>query len=103
VVENGQPIVTVVSTDQPLWISAAVSELDVSRVKPGQPVQIRIDAFRRRWFRGEVDKVGHATEFLGVQNSPWMLQQVPVKVTFDPDGASVRHGMTCRSWIDIRQ
>jgi HlyD family secretion protein len=103
VVVKGEPIVTLVSTDEDLWISAAVSELDISRVQEGQSVRIRIDAFGRQWFGGTVDKVGRATEVVGVQNSPWMLQQVPVKVTFDADRADVRHGMTCRAWIDIRE
>ncbi len=103
VVVKGMPIVTLVSTDEPLWISSAVSELAIDQVRAGQPVSIRIDAFGRRWFHGTVDKVGRATEFSGNQSSPWMLQQVPVKVTFKSDGADVRHGMTCRIWIDVRK
>ena len=103
VVLQGMPIVTVVSTEVPLWLSASVSELYVDRVRAGQPAKIRIDAFRRRWFRGEVEKVGRATEFVGEQSSPWMIQEVPLKLTLDPQGMDVRHGMTCRVWIDSRQ
>jgi multidrug resistance efflux pump len=103
VVVKGMPIVTVVSTDQPLWISSSVSELYVDRVRVGQPVLIRIDAFGRRRFPGTVEKVGRATEASLEQSSPWTLQQVPVKVTFDPEDADVRHGMTCRIWIDARK
>jgi membrane fusion protein (multidrug efflux system) len=103
VVVKGMPIVAVVSTDQPLWITLAVSELYVDRVRAGQPVVIRIDAFGRRRFHGAVEKVGRATESSLNQTSPWTLQQVPVKLTFDPEGADVRHGMTCRVWIDARK
>lgn len=103
VVVKGQPIVTVVSTDIPPWITASVSELYIDRVREGQPVLIRIDAFRRRWFHGTVEKVGRATEFTVEQGSPWMIRKVPIKVTFDPEGTHVRHGMTCRAWIDVRK
>ncbi len=103
VVVKGMPIVTVVSTEVPLWLSASVSELYVDRIRAGQPALIRIDAFRRRWFHGEVEKVGRATEFASEQSSPWMIQEVPLKLTFDPQGMDVRHGMTCRVWIDYRK
>jgi len=103
VVEKGAPIVTVVCTDVPLWINASVSELYVDRVREGQPALIRMDAFRRHWFHGKVEKVGRATEFAGDQSSPWMIQQVPLKLTFDPKGLQVKHGMTSRVWIDTRK
>jgi multidrug resistance efflux pump len=103
VVEMGIPIVTVVSTEVPPWISASISELYVGQVKEGQPALIRIDAYRGRWFKGEVEKVGRATEMSAGQGSPWMLQQVPIKLSFDPAGEDVRHGMTCRAWIDVRE
>jgi len=103
VVVNGQPIVTIVSTEVPLWISASVSELYVDRVREGQPALIRLDAFRRRWFHGKVEKVGRATEFASDQSSPWMVQRVPLKLSFNPEGVDVRHGMTCRVWIDVRK
>ncbi len=110
VVETGVPIVSLLATDIPLWISASVSELYATRVKEGQPVLIRIDAlsrglFRRRWLHGTVEKVGAATEFqtTGGGASPWMIQQVPVKITFDPEGESPKHGTTCRLWIDVRE
>jgi len=109
VVVKGMPIVTVVSTEHPLWVSAAVSELDVDRVRAGQPVLMRIDAFRgrwfssKKWFHGTVEKVGQATEFAEqTQGSPWMMQHVPVKITLDREVPGLRHGMTCRAWVDVR-
>ncbi len=102
VVVKGQPIVTLVATEVPLWISASVSELYIDRVREGQPVLIRMDAFRGQWFDGEVEKVGRATELSTDQSSPWMVQRVPLKITLDTEGKNVRHGMTCRVWIDVR-
>jgi multidrug resistance efflux pump len=102
VVVKGQPIITLVSTEVPLWISASVSELYIDRVHEGQPVLVRMDAFRKRWFHGTVDKVGRATEFSSDQASPWMIQRVPLSIKIDTEGMNVRHGMTCRVWIDVR-
>jgi multidrug resistance efflux pump len=98
----GVPIVTVVASDSPLWISAAVSELLVGRVRVGQPVVIRIDAFRNRTFRGKVTQIGGATEFSTGETARWQLQQVPIKVSLDTEGVAVIPGMTCRVWIDVR-
>lgn len=107
-VSNGEPIVTVLANDVPFWISASVSELYAGRVKEGQPVLIRIDSvytgrFGRRWLHGKIEKVGAATEFQANESSPWMVQQVPMKIAFDPEGLPVKHGATCRAWIDVRK
>ena len=103
VVTKGMPIVTVVSTEQPFWITGSVSELYVSRVKDNQPVIIHIDAYRGRTFRGKVTRVGGATDF-STEDSPWALKQVPIKVAFDTQGlqGQLKPGMTCRVWIDVR-
>ncbi len=108
VVEKGQPIVTVLATDVPFWIAASVSELYSTSVREGQPVLIKVDSLNRawlrtRWLRGRVEKVGAATEFQAAEGSPWIMQQVPIKIAFDPEGELVKHGATCRVWIDVRE
>ena len=105
VVTKGQPIVTVVSTDNPLWISGFVSELYASRVRENQPAVIRIDAFRGRVFRGRLARVGAATDLQSTAESPWALKQVPIKVHFDSGemAKEIKPGMTCRVWIDVRK
>ncbi len=103
VVGKGEPIVTIASTDRPLWINAGVTELAVAKVKAGQPVIIRLDAFPRRKFTGKVTKVGKATTFSADASSPWQLQQVPLKISLDAKDPRIIPGMTCRVWIDIRK
>jgi multidrug resistance efflux pump len=103
VVTKGTPIVTVVSTDNPLWISGSISELYADRVREEQPVLIRLGAFPHRSFRGKVAQVGGATESSTGENSPWVLQQVPIKVSFDPGKARVLPGMSCQIWVDVRE
>ena len=103
VVTKGLPIATIVSTDDPFWITASVSELLVSRVREGQLAIIKIDAFRGHTFEGKVTQVGGATEF-SAEDSPWALKQVPIKLSFDSQGLKeqLKPGMSCRVWIDVR-
>jgi multidrug resistance efflux pump len=103
VVTKGLPIVTIVSTDDPFWITASVSELLVSQVKEGQPAIITIDAYRRKTFTGKVTQVGGATEFTA-DDTPWSLKQIPIKLSLDAQGMEdqLKPGMSCRVWIDVR-
>lgn len=108
VVELGQPIVTVLATDVPYWITASISEMYAGRVKEGQRVLILVESlrrgiFRKNWLHGKVDKVGAATEFQSSESSPWMIQQVPLKISFDPAGQQITAGASCRVWIDTRE
>lgn len=111
VVTKGAPIVTIVCTDSrpgsqgsPYWITGAVSELYAARVHKDQPVTIVMEAFRGREFHGTVEQVGGATEVSsGDAANQWMLQQVPIRVSFDPKGAPVKPGMSCQAWIDVRK
>lgn len=108
VVELGRPIVTILATDVSYWIAASVSEMHAGRVKEGQRVLIRVESlrgriFKRTWLHGKIDKVGAATEFQAAESSPWMIQQVPLKISFDPAGQRITSGATCRVWIDIRE
>jgi len=105
VVTAGSPIVTIVDTQGPLWISASISELYVARVKEGQPVLLRIDAFPGREFTGRVAQVARATDMsstTSAASSPWQIQQVPIRISFENKDARVIPGMTCEAWIDVR-
>jgi multidrug resistance efflux pump len=103
VVTKGSPIITIVATDSRLWISASLSELVVGRVREGQRAIIKLDAFHGHTLQGRVVQVGGATEISTTDTSPWQLQQVPIKITFDPKGLQVIPGMTCRVWVDVRR
>ncbi len=103
VVSKGEPIVTIASTDRPLWISGGVTELVVAKLKPGQSVMIRLDAFPRRKFKGKLIQVGKATASSPGASSPWQLQQIPLKISLDAKDPRIIPGMTCRAWIDIRK
>ena len=57
VVSAGDPVFTVADLDT-LWLIAAVNEADMSRVRPGQRVQIVVRAFADRKFSGKVLRLG---------------------------------------------
>ncbi len=106
VVAKGAPIVTIVSTEkrhgQSFWVTGAVSELYAAQVHEGQPVLVELEAFHGRRFTGTVEQVGGAMEATGTDSNQWMLQQVPLRVAFDPKEAPVKPGMTGRLWITTR-
>lgn len=73
------------------WVEANFKEKQLSEMRPGQPVTIKIDAYPGVSFKGHVDSVGAGTgsEFsiLPAQNANgnWVkvTQRVPVRIVFD--------------------
>ncbi len=77
---------------------AYVSEVEVSKVKPGQPVTITVDAFPAKSFTGRVFTVGNIGEKLN--NSDTKVFEVQIKVDgYDPE---LRPSMTTNNKILIK-
>jgi multidrug resistance efflux pump len=55
--EEGEPLLTLGRTDS-LELEFGVDQRDVSRVRPGQQVRLRVDALPQRTFSGTVSSVG---------------------------------------------
>ncbi len=74
-----------------VWITANFKETQLAEMRPGQPVDISIDAYPGRTFRGHVDSIqsGSGTVFslLPAENATGnfvkVVQRVPVKIVFD--------------------
>ncbi len=74
-----------------LWITANFKETQLTDMRPGQPVSIRIDAYPDRDFRGHVVSLqpgsGTAFSLLPAENATGnyvkVVQRVPVKIEFD--------------------
>jgi membrane fusion protein (multidrug efflux system) len=103
-VQVGQALLAIVPRN--VWITANFKETQLTLMKPGQPVWIKVDAFPQRKFRGHVDSLqaGTGAQFslLPPENAAGnyvkVVQRVPVKIVFDegddpsqmmPLGASV--------------
>lgn len=61
VISPGMEIAVIADTTH-FYIKANVEETDIFRIKPGQQVDIRIDAYPGRRFTGSVESIGQATD-----------------------------------------
>lgn len=108
-VEAGRVALGLVGSDR-LWVEANLKETDLTWVKPGQRATITVDTYPGHEWRGVVDTISPATgaEFsiLPPQNATgnWVkiVQRVPVRVTVqaDPDGPTLRAGLSAEVEID---
>lgn len=89
-VQQGSPLLAIVEGDY--WITANFKETQLEDIKPGQPVEIKLDAFPHHTFIGRVDSLSPASgsQFAllppdnATGNFTKVVQRIPVKVTFDP-------------------
>jgi membrane fusion protein, multidrug efflux system len=90
-VNPGQALFAIVQDD--MWVTANFKETQLADIRPGQPVDISIDAIPSTKFRGRVDSFqpGSGTEFsvLPAENATGnfvkIVQRLPVKIVFDDD------------------
>ncbi|XGV96927.1 MAG: HlyD family secretion protein [Leptolyngbya sp. BL-A-14] len=89
-----QPGQTLMSLVQPIpWVTANFKETQLGKMQPGQAVEIKIDAFPERVFRGKVDSLSPASgaKFAllppdnATGNFTKIVQRIPVKIVFDAD------------------
>jgi membrane fusion protein (multidrug efflux system) len=89
-VVSGVGAVSIVHSDS-AWIEANFKEKQLTDMRPGQPVTVKIDAYPGEKFKARVESIGAGTgsEFslLPAQNANgnWVkvTQRVPVRVAFD--------------------
>ena len=95
-----------------LWVTANFKETQLTDMRPGQPVEMTIDAYPDRKLTGKVASVqpGSGTVFslLPAQNATGnyvkVVQRVPVKLTFDglPDDVTIGPGMSVVPSVRVR-
>jgi membrane fusion protein (multidrug efflux system) len=87
-VQVGQNLLALVPTD--IWVIANFKENQIGLMRPGQPVEIEVDALGRT-FKGHVDSIqagsGAAFSLLPPENATGnyvkVVQRVPVKIRFN--------------------
>ncbi|WFU38949.1 HlyD family secretion protein [Bradyrhizobium sp. CB82] len=109
-VTPGQSLMMFVPDD--VWIVANYKETQLKHMRPGQPVEIRIDAYPDRKLTGRVDSVqpgsGTAFSLLPAENATGnyvkVVQRVPVKIVVDrwPADLPVGPGMSVVPWTRVR-
>ncbi len=112
VIAPGQQLMTLVPLND-LWVVANFKETQLDKMRPGQKVEIKVDAFSDKKFEGHVDSVAGATgakfSLLPPENATGnyvkVVQRVPVKIVFeanqDPEHL-LRPGMSVEPTVLLR-
>lgn len=107
-VQAGQNLMMVYNPDQ-LWVETNVKETSFARVRTGQAVRIRVDAFSGESFSGRVERIGAAaTSEFALLPSPnpsgnftKTTQRIPVRIHFDEPDPRLRPGMMVEVGIHV--
>ena len=109
---NAQPgQVLMLFVPEKKWITANFKETQLDLMRAGQPVDIAIDAYPGRVFRGHVDSIqagsGAAFSLLPPENATGnfvkVVQRVPVKIVFDePPDVYIGPGMSVVPTVRVR-
>ena len=91
-VNIGQELVDVLPLDD-VWVTANFKETQLARLRPGQPVEVNVDAYGRKW-KGRIANLGGGTGAPfgalpenATGNYVKVVQRVPVRIDFDrPEG-----------------
>ncbi len=113
-VQAGTPLLAIVSNEY--WITANFKETQMEKMKPGQAVEIKLDAFPHKIFLGRLDSVSPAS---GAQfallppdnatgNYTKIVQRIPVKIVFDADSIKgyenrITPGMSAVISVDVAE
>lgn len=88
---TGAPLFVLVPDE--VWIVANFKENQVGKMKEGQPVEIKIDTYPNKVFKGKIDSIQRAS---GAKSSLFppenavgsfvkIVQRIPVKIVFDEE------------------
>lgn len=88
-VQIGQPLLAIVPGE--VWVTANFKESQIGRMAPGQSVEITVDAYPDKVFKGHVDSIQAGTgarfSLIPPENATGnyvkVVQRVPVKIVFD--------------------
>ena len=91
IVAPGQQLMALVPLDD-VWITANFKETQLKRMKVGQEVEIDVDAYGGRAYKGHIDSISAASgarfSLLPPENATGnyvkVVQRVPVKIVLDP-------------------
>jgi membrane fusion protein (multidrug efflux system) len=110
-VQAGTQLMAVVPLDA-VYVVANFKETQLTHVRNGQPVEIRIDSFRSTRLKGHVDSLSPASglEFAllppdnATGNFTKIVQRVPVKIVFDDHRLTglLRPGMSAEPVVDTK-
>jgi membrane fusion protein (multidrug efflux system) len=113
VAQMGQPLLAIVPLHE-VWVLANFKETQLARIRPGMAVEVRVDSFSDRVFKGTVDSLAAGTgarfSLLPPENATgnWVkvVQRLPVKIKLDPgqfgNPDTLRAGMSAVVTVTLR-
>jgi membrane fusion protein, multidrug efflux system len=93
-VQTGQALLAIVPRE--IWVVANFKETQLTHMRPGQPVEVTVDAYPQIKFKGHVDSIqsgsGPRFSLLPPENASGnyvkVVQRVPVKILIDDTAAA---------------
>jgi membrane fusion protein (multidrug efflux system) len=110
-VQPGQALLAVVPDE--VWVVANFKETQLDYMRPGQPAEVRVDAYPGKVFRGKVDSIqpgtGSRFSLLPPENASGnyvkVVQRVPVKIVLDQSADAtllLAPGMSVEPEVKVR-
>ena len=110
-VQPGQMLLTLVPTN--MWVVANFKETELNDLRPGQSVELRVDAYPDWKFKGRVDSFQRGTgarfSLLPPENAVGnyikVVQRIPVKIIFDeelPTNLDIAPGMSVVPEVKVK-
>ena len=112
-VQPGSPLFVVVPHD--VWVVANYKETQLTKMKEGMDVDIKIDTYPNKVFKGKIDSIqrssGAKASLVPPENAVGsfvkIVQRIPVKIVFtekvDPSEYSIIPGMSVVPKVKIRE
>jgi len=110
-VAPGAPLMTIIPSKD-IHVTANFKETQLGSIRPGQPVDITIDAYKGTTFHGHVVAINPASQstyaLVPAQNASGnfikVTQRIPVKIAFDnpPPDKPLRPGMSVVASVKVK-
>ena len=112
----GQDLLTIIPLTK-LWVTANFKETQLSQMRPGQDVTMKVDALGGRKFHGKVTQIGGATgsrlSLFPPENATGnyvkVVQRIPVRIDFTPESLqtdnkdyALRPGMSVTPDVEVK-
>jgi membrane fusion protein (multidrug efflux system) len=112
-IQPGQPLMAVVSLDD-IWITANYKETQLTKIKHGQKVTVKVDTYPGKEFIGKVDSIMSGTGAVfslfppenATGNFVKVVQRIPVKIVLDKDSDKnhiLRIGMSAEPTVIVEK
>lgn len=111
-VQPGTPLFVIVPND--VWVVANFKETQLEHMKKGQPVDIKIDTYGNKIFKGQIDSIqrssGAKASLFPPENAVGsfvkIVQRIPVKIVFtekiNPEEYSIIPGMSVVPKVKVK-